>query len=278
MKESFAVSAVCLLLWLLVSARASERLALWFAVGLVAALLALLRENMLLVVPFLLPLDLGKRLGKGWMADSSARDFAASRAVASFAGRGGAECGAGRRFPADDLAGWSQLLDRQQPARRRHLPAARSRQAGSRVRARRGAHSRRAGGRAAARRKRGLELLAASVAFVGARRASRVRPLAVRQARSLLERLRVARRGRLLLDEDDLLALCGSPGSSGAPRRSSRSGGSSSSAGGSRSGRRCSSSSSAGCSRRSSSSSSRAIACRRCRGSCCSPRFLSLAR
>ncbi len=66
LKESLAVSAVCLLLWLLVSARASERHALWFAAGLVTALLALLRENMLLVVPFLLPLALEKRLGKGW--------------------------------------------------------------------------------------------------------------------------------------------------------------------------------------------------------------------
>jgi len=66
MKESLAVAAVCLLLWLLGSVRASERHALWFAAGLVTALLALLRENMLLVVPFLLPLALEKRLGKGW--------------------------------------------------------------------------------------------------------------------------------------------------------------------------------------------------------------------
>jgi len=66
MKESFAVSAVCLLLLLLVTARSQVGLWIWFSVGLVAAVLALLRENMLLVVPFLLPLALEKRLGKGW--------------------------------------------------------------------------------------------------------------------------------------------------------------------------------------------------------------------
>ena len=67
MKESFAVSAVCLLLFLLLKARASDRLALWFLVGLVAAFLALLRENMLLVVPFLLLLTWREKTGKGWM-------------------------------------------------------------------------------------------------------------------------------------------------------------------------------------------------------------------
>ena len=49
-------------------------------------------------------------------------------------------------------------------------------------------------------------LLAAAFAVVGARRAAFVRPPAVRQARSLLGRLRVAGRGGLLLDEDDLAA------------------------------------------------------------------------
>jgi tetratricopeptide (TPR) repeat protein len=67
MKESFAVSAVCLLLLLLVKARSSESQRIWFGVGLVCALLALLRENMLLVVPFLLLLAFEKKLGKGWM-------------------------------------------------------------------------------------------------------------------------------------------------------------------------------------------------------------------
>ena len=67
MKESFAVSAVCLLLSLVVKARASDRLALWFLVGLVCAFLALLRENMLLVVPFLLLLTWREKTGKGWI-------------------------------------------------------------------------------------------------------------------------------------------------------------------------------------------------------------------
>lgn len=61
MKESFAVSAVCLLLVLVLKARSSDRPSLWFALGLVCAFLALLRENMLLVVPFLLLLTWRKR-------------------------------------------------------------------------------------------------------------------------------------------------------------------------------------------------------------------------
>ena len=68
LKESFAVSAVCLLLLLLVRARASDRLSPWFAVGLVCALLALLRENMLLVVPFLLWLTWREKSGREWMS------------------------------------------------------------------------------------------------------------------------------------------------------------------------------------------------------------------
>lgn len=67
MKESFAVSAVCLLLLLLVKARALDRSVLWFSVGLVAAFLALLRENMLLVVPFLLLLTWREKTGKEWL-------------------------------------------------------------------------------------------------------------------------------------------------------------------------------------------------------------------
>ncbi|MBP9145258.1 MAG: tetratricopeptide repeat protein [Thermoanaerobaculia bacterium] len=67
LKESFAVSAVCLLLFLLLKARASERPSVWFAVGLVGAFLALLRENMLLVAPFLLLLTWRERTGKGWL-------------------------------------------------------------------------------------------------------------------------------------------------------------------------------------------------------------------
>ncbi len=66
MKESFAVAAVCLLLLLLLKARSLDRLSLWFAVGLDCAFLALLRENMLLVVPFLLLLTWREKTGKGW--------------------------------------------------------------------------------------------------------------------------------------------------------------------------------------------------------------------
>ncbi len=67
LKESFAVSAACLLLFFLLKARSSDRSSLWFSVGLVAAFLALLRENMLLVVPFLLLLTWRERTGKEWM-------------------------------------------------------------------------------------------------------------------------------------------------------------------------------------------------------------------
>lgn len=67
MKESFAVSAACLLLLLLLKARASDRPSLWLGVGLVAAFLALLRENMLLVVPLLLLPTWRERTGKEWV-------------------------------------------------------------------------------------------------------------------------------------------------------------------------------------------------------------------
>lgn len=56
LKESFAVSLVALLLLALVEALRGDRSRLWLGAGCVAGLLALLRENMLLVVPFLLPL------------------------------------------------------------------------------------------------------------------------------------------------------------------------------------------------------------------------------
>ena len=56
LKESFATSGVCLLLLLLAEARHSDSGRLWLGAGAVAGGVALLRENMLLVVPFLLPL------------------------------------------------------------------------------------------------------------------------------------------------------------------------------------------------------------------------------
>ncbi len=75
-KESLAVSAVCFLLWMLAAARLPRpsdspagssplrqaargdggRLALWLAAGALLGVVALLRENALLVLPFLLPL------------------------------------------------------------------------------------------------------------------------------------------------------------------------------------------------------------------------------
>ena len=56
LKESLAVSLVCFLLFALVRADSERGSSSWFLVGLLSALLALLRENMLLVIPFLLPL------------------------------------------------------------------------------------------------------------------------------------------------------------------------------------------------------------------------------
>lgn len=54
LKESLAVTLVCFLLWMLVEARDREGFALWMLVGLICGFLSLLRENMLLIVPFLI--------------------------------------------------------------------------------------------------------------------------------------------------------------------------------------------------------------------------------
>ncbi|HWM92989.1 MAG TPA: tetratricopeptide repeat protein [Thermoanaerobaculia bacterium] len=54
LKESLAVSVTCFLLWALATRRH------WLAAGLLLGVLALLRENALLLVPFLLPLAAGK--------------------------------------------------------------------------------------------------------------------------------------------------------------------------------------------------------------------------
>jgi tetratricopeptide (TPR) repeat protein len=58
LKESLAVSVVCFLLWALARAVAPERRGAgpWFLAGALLGVLSLLRENALLVVPFLLPL------------------------------------------------------------------------------------------------------------------------------------------------------------------------------------------------------------------------------
>jgi len=54
LKESLAVTLVCFLLWILVEAREREGFALWILAGVTCGFLSLLRENMLLIVPFLI--------------------------------------------------------------------------------------------------------------------------------------------------------------------------------------------------------------------------------
>jgi tetratricopeptide (TPR) repeat protein len=54
LKESLAVTLVCLLLWALVEAREKKGLGLWVWGGVICGFLSLLRENMLLIVPFLI--------------------------------------------------------------------------------------------------------------------------------------------------------------------------------------------------------------------------------
>ncbi|UCE42179.1 MAG: glycosyltransferase family 39 protein [Candidatus Aminicenantes bacterium] len=54
LKESLAVTLVCLLLWALVEAREKKELTLWAMVGVICGFLSLLRENMLLIIPFLI--------------------------------------------------------------------------------------------------------------------------------------------------------------------------------------------------------------------------------
>lgn len=56
LKESLAVTTVSFLLWALAAARNRGALPVWFAAGVLLGVLALLRENALLVVPLLLPL------------------------------------------------------------------------------------------------------------------------------------------------------------------------------------------------------------------------------
>jgi len=53
LKESIAVTATCFLLLVLVVARENQKIGLWFLAGVLCGVLALLRENTLLVVPFL---------------------------------------------------------------------------------------------------------------------------------------------------------------------------------------------------------------------------------
>lgn len=56
LKESLAISATCFLLWALAAARNRPGVGRWLGAGVLLGILVLLRENALLVVPFLLPL------------------------------------------------------------------------------------------------------------------------------------------------------------------------------------------------------------------------------
>ncbi len=56
LKESLAVTATSFLLWALAAARARPEMRRWLGAGALLGILALLRENALLLVPFLLPL------------------------------------------------------------------------------------------------------------------------------------------------------------------------------------------------------------------------------
>ncbi|HEX7184349.1 MAG TPA: glycosyltransferase family 39 protein [Thermoanaerobaculia bacterium] len=63
LKESLAVSATCFLLWALAAARTREGIRRWLAAGVLLGILALLRENALLLLPFLLPLAWSRERG-----------------------------------------------------------------------------------------------------------------------------------------------------------------------------------------------------------------------
>ncbi|HSF39948.1 MAG TPA: tetratricopeptide repeat protein [Thermoanaerobaculia bacterium] len=56
LKESPAVSVTCFLLWALAAARGEATVGRWLGAGVLLGVLVLLRENALLVIPFLLPL------------------------------------------------------------------------------------------------------------------------------------------------------------------------------------------------------------------------------
>ncbi len=64
-KESFATALVCVLLWLLARAREKGSARAWLAAGVAIGVLSLLRENMLLVALFLLPLAFLPNAGRG---------------------------------------------------------------------------------------------------------------------------------------------------------------------------------------------------------------------
>jgi 4-amino-4-deoxy-L-arabinose transferase-like glycosyltransferase len=61
LKESLAVTLVCLLFWALVEAREKKGWGPWICAGVICGFLSLLRENMLLIVPFLILLAIRPR-------------------------------------------------------------------------------------------------------------------------------------------------------------------------------------------------------------------------
>ena len=65
LKESLAVTVACFLLWALAAARAADGSGRWLAAGALLGVLALLRENALLLLPFLLPLAWRRPDGAG---------------------------------------------------------------------------------------------------------------------------------------------------------------------------------------------------------------------
>jgi tetratricopeptide (TPR) repeat protein len=68
LKESLAVTATCFLLWTLAAARAKTGLGRWLLAGLLLGVLALLRENALLLFPVLLPLAWSRQARWGGLA------------------------------------------------------------------------------------------------------------------------------------------------------------------------------------------------------------------
>jgi tetratricopeptide (TPR) repeat protein len=89
LKESLAVTVVCFLLWAMAWAADRGTSGPWLLVGLLLGVLALLRENALLVVPFLLPLpwSAGRRAaGEGGAGRRAALAGRAGRAAALLAG------------------------------------------------------------------------------------------------------------------------------------------------------------------------------------------------
>jgi len=110
LKESLAVAFVCFLFWTLVEARESKALALWILAGVICGFLSLLRENMLLIVPFLIFLSIRPR-EKVLVLFSAQFCFYVGNRRYSFS------CGlpqleSGRQFFADNIPGRCEFLYR----------------------------------------------------------------------------------------------------------------------------------------------------------------------